>query len=202
MKDIRAATADEMILSFVQGEIDSPRWKIHYDNALALLRADRAKLVDRGDITDAQQNADRRRVLSAVRGYGRDEYLFKGFPVDTVWRLVTVTLAEVTRFKYMNQDIWSQLSAGTRAVADGAQNLDQLQVEDIHAIRDKVNSIAGDLQKGVGYRPLIGVQCAGTPDLVLIDGHHRATAYARAGSPSEIEVYIGTSARMRDWYWF
>jgi hypothetical protein len=149
MIEVREATADEMVLTFLRGEIDSPAWIGRYTSGLGFIRADRAKLIDHGDLTDAQQNANRRAVLGAVRGYEQDQYLFKSFPGDTDWRLVTATPADVTRFKYMNQGIWIQLSSGTRRVAAGAQNLDQVQVKD-KGIRDKVNGIAGDLRKGVG----------------------------------------------------
>jgi hypothetical protein len=202
MNSVRGASADEIVLAFLQGEVDSPAWIGRYTSALALVGADRAQIIDRGDITDAQQNADRRSVLAAVRGYGQDKYLFKGFPVDTDWRLVTATPAEVMRFKFINQATWIRLSAGTRLVADGVQNLDQAQIKEISDIRDKVTGIASDLKKGVKFLPLIAAQLAGASEIVLIDGHHRAAAYARTGSPNEIKVYIGTSARMGDWHWF
>jgi hypothetical protein len=66
MIDVRAAATAEMILAFLQGEIDSLAWIDRYTKALALIRADRSQLIDRGDPTDPQQNADRRGVLGAV----------------------------------------------------------------------------------------------------------------------------------------
>jgi hypothetical protein len=86
MNGVRAAAADEIVLAFLQGEVDSAAWIGRYTSALAIVGVDKAELIDRGDITDAQQNADRRSVLAAVRGYGEDQYLFKGFPADTDWR--------------------------------------------------------------------------------------------------------------------
>jgi hypothetical protein len=57
MIDVRAATTAEMILAFLQGEIDSLAWIDRYTKALALIRADRSQLIDRGDPTNPQQNA-------------------------------------------------------------------------------------------------------------------------------------------------
>jgi hypothetical protein len=193
MIDLRAATADEMILAFLQGEVDSPSWKQHYVNALEYLRTDRLSLIDHGELSNPQQNAARRFVLGSVRGYGRNEMLFRDFPDDTNWRLTKLTPAEVAQFKYINERGWIG-PAGSRLVADRANNLDQAHS---HAIRTEFNNKADRK-----CSPLIVAQCTGDPDIVIIEGHHRATAYAMMGAPDEIEAFIGTSAHMARWHWW
>lgn len=74
--------------------------------------------------------------------------------------------------------------------------LDQANNEEINA---NVTAIADRLRNGDRFPPLIAVQCAGFSDVVLIEGHNRATAYALTGLPDEIEVFIGTSAQIRFW---
>lgn len=198
MIEVRQATADEMILTFLRAEIDS-RWNDRYSSALARIGKARAQLIDCADTNDAQQNEDRRNILGIVRGYGRNQYLFESFPDHhTDWRLFTVTPADVSRFKYMNFPNWREL-ASTRLVADGVNNLNREQGGEIHA---SIAGIAARLRKGEGFSPLIAVQCPGNVDVVLIDGHHRATAYAWIGSPNEVEVFIGRSASMDRWKWF
>jgi hypothetical protein len=199
MIKVRAATADEMVLVFLRGEIDSQMWRDHYSAALVRIRADRTTLIDRGDLSDARQNDDRRSVLGDVRGYGRDQYLFLRFPADTGWQLVTAAPNEVRNFKYMNREPWTRLSGGTRLVADGVKNLDQGQNGEI---RGKVAGIATRLRGGEKFDPLIVAQHIGLDKAVLVEGHHRVTAYAWAELPSEIELFIGTSTHMDRWVFY
>jgi hypothetical protein len=191
MIDLRPATADEMISTFLRGEIDSPEWTDCYTNALARRHADRTQVIDHGNSTDAQQSAVRRLVLYECRGG-----LFRSFPNDTAWRLVTVSPTEVSDFKFMNFDVWRRLTS-TRLVSHGVQNLPQAQ-----GLAGKVNAIAARLRQGDTFQPLIAAQCDDRPDVVLMDGHHRATAYALSGLPNEIDVYIGRSPHMTGWHWF
>jgi hypothetical protein len=76
-----------------------------------------------------------------------------------------------------------------------------VQIKEIKAIGDKVAGIVIDLRQGVEFQPMIAVQRASPVEVVLIDGHHRATAYALTGLPTQIEVYIGTSVNMDRWHW-
>jgi hypothetical protein len=68
MIDVRDATLDEIILAWLQAEVDGPYTKDLYTPALAQLRTDRASLIDNSDLDNAQQCADRSLVLRASRG--------------------------------------------------------------------------------------------------------------------------------------
>jgi hypothetical protein len=201
MIDVRSITADEMILAFLRAEIDSPtdRGKILI-HALMQLHEDRGQLIDCADLTDERQNHARRMLLGAARGYGRNEYLFRNFPHDTAWRLVTVTPAEVRDFRYANTEGWTQLSGSSRLVADGVRNLDQPQYGEI---RGNVSGIATRLREGDTFPALIAVQCGShSAQPVLMEGHTRATAYALTDLPGETDVIVGSSAIMNRWQFF
>lgn len=199
MIDIRPATADEMVLAFLRGEVDSPtnRGQLVID-AIARIGANRVELLDHADLNDPQQNKARRRVLGETRGYGLGQWLFVGFPDDTTWRLVTVTPAEVKRFRYANCEPWASLSGTSRLVADGVKNLDLVQNA---VVRPDVFGIAARLPRHQ-FPQLIATQPAGATDIVLMEGHTRATAYALTNMPNEIEVFIGTSPGMAGWSFF
>jgi hypothetical protein len=203
MIEIRQATVDEMVLAFLQAEVDSPTERGQFfANGLTDLRADRRTLIDQGNLNDLHENALRAALLS-IRGYRHDKALFTNFPADTTWRLVTVTPAEVMKFKYANdavakQPVWARL-APTRLVADGVKNLDQVQNA---VIKDNVTGTVARVHRGRKLPALIAVQHSGVGGVVLMEGHTRATAYALAGLPEEIEVIIGTSARMNKWLFF
>jgi hypothetical protein len=189
-----STTADEMVLAFLQAEVDSPRYRDYYALALTKIGATRATLIDNADLQDARQNAARSVILGAFRGYGQNRVLFAGFPIDTCWRKVSVTPAELGHFKYAKHRIWSALTRGTRLVADGATNLDTVQTDE--NTRVHVRAVAERLAQGDRFPPLIAVQNAGAHDTVLMEGHTRATAYALTGIPDEITVLIGSSTDM------
>jgi hypothetical protein len=201
MKEVRPATVDEMIVAFLRADIETidPDRRELYAKVLAALGADRATLIHRGDIHDPQQN-DARRFVLGVRGYGQKIALFRDFPEDTGWHLFKVTPDEVKGFKYANRlENWARVSGYTRLVADGVKNLNQGGNE---KIKGNVTGIANRLRQGERFPPLIAVQQTGIADVVLMEGHNRATAYALTDWPDEIEVIIGTSAHMGDWLFF
>jgi hypothetical protein len=86
MREIGPASNNEIVLSFLRAEIDSPRPGPHYIAVLNQMRADRYSLIDNADLNDANANRVRARALGPVRGYGRNADLFRGFPTDTTWR--------------------------------------------------------------------------------------------------------------------
>jgi hypothetical protein len=197
MIEVRPATVDEMVLAFLRADFHTPATDRAplYIAVLARIGTDAALLIDRGDLNDPQQNRNRRSILCECRGA-----LFRGFPGDTVWRLVTVTPADVKRFMYANHlENWAAVSGGTRLVAKGAKNLDGEQNK---VIRGNVTGIAARLRRGERFPALIAAQHVDPDDLALIEGHNRATAYAWAGLPNEIDVLIGTSTHMDRWPFF
>jgi hypothetical protein len=200
MIEVRPATTDEMVLAFLQADMETPteRGKA-FAAALARTGVDRGLLIGaHADSNNPQQNNIRRCVLGVVRGYGWGQYLFTDFPNDTAWRLVTVTPTEVKGFKYANHAGWDW-SGSTRLVSEGVKNLDQVQIKEIS---DRVTNIAARLRQGARFPALIAAQCVGAADVVLIEGHTRATAYALTNQPGEIEVIIGTSSHMGGWPFF
>jgi hypothetical protein len=201
MTEVRQATADEVILAFLQAEIDSPteRGRI-VAGGLAHICADRGQLIDHADLKNPQHNSTRCWLLGYARGYRLNQFLFVNFPDDTAWRLVTVTPAEVKYFKYVNhQQGWAGLSGSSRLVIDGLKNLDQAQNPQYPC---NVKAIAARVRRGDRFPPLIAAQCTGAADMVLLEGHTRATAYALTGLPDEIEVFVGMSAHMANWMFF
>jgi hypothetical protein len=79
VRTVTEASEDEVILAFLQAEIDSER---HAPKMLKALRADGRprSLVDSAVLEDPGQNAYRRSLLGRVRGWARGEGMFQGFP--------------------------------------------------------------------------------------------------------------------------
>ena len=91
MERVRDLTEDEMILVFLRGEWDSKRWG---QTVRAVLNGN-IDLLREPDLTDADQNGERRKALAAYRGYGEDRWLFEGFPKEVEWAAVRVDLGEL-----------------------------------------------------------------------------------------------------------
>jgi len=198
MRLISDATVDEMVVAFLRAEANSTRW----GNAFANL--DR-RLIDEPDTTNVAQNAARADALAAHRGDVRTRTVFfRGLPLDTGWQRWALTPVELGDVRYANYVTWIKLSGGTRRIRDGAANVQQLQVYEDHDINAGIRATARAIDERKPMPELIAVaQDADGRDLVLLEGHTRATAYLIAKKPpTEVTVLTGWSRTMDTWPWF
>jgi hypothetical protein len=188
------ATTDEMILAFLQAEVPSPNFGHLYAQWLRHFGCD-DRIVTQPNLHDHGENRIRAQLLTNVRGYGTNEYLFTGFPADVTWRHVTLAAQEVAALQYANEPTWARLSVHTRRVHIGAQHL----TPDMGKASENIMAVANAIQRGEIFPALIAVTNAGDP-IVLLEGHTRATAYALTNSPAHL--ILGTSPHIRNWrYW-
>jgi hypothetical protein len=80
MRDLGPATEGDMVLAFVQAEIDSARFGPRYAAIRSNSGLERSSIVDEPNLQSDTENRIRRGLLTAVRGYGNRTLLFKGFP--------------------------------------------------------------------------------------------------------------------------
>jgi hypothetical protein len=191
MREEGSVSNDEMVLSFLRGEIDSPRWGPHYIAVLSRMRSDRLSLIDNADLNDANANRIRARVLGPVRGYGHNELLFRGFPTDTTWRRVQLDPPDFHKLNYLNCSPFPELTDGTRAIEVGARNYHR---DGELALR--VDNVVRAIEKGVSLQELILVEDADS--LVVLEGNTRATAYVKASTTS-FSALVGSSPTMYTW---
>ncbi len=165
MNNGKSITEDEMILEFISAERVSER-REQYE------RFDLASLIGR------------RQAIQAVRGFP-NLLLFSGFPPNTTiqWTRYTCAPCDLDRLYYIgNDEYWAALSSGSRRVSDGAMNPGR---------RTKISEIAANLEPKSSFPALIAVQV--NERIVLIEGHHRATAYALKNMPTNFDLIIGIS---------
>src|SRR5437588_4675892 len=110
MIEIGPATENEMVLAFVQAEIDSARFGPIYTGILSNSGINRESLIDRADLNSAKDNWMRKELLKRVRGYGNDSLLFRGFPNSVQWRRVGLEAADWEMVTYANYPTWLTLS--------------------------------------------------------------------------------------------
>jgi len=202
MTDLGLATEADMVLAFIKAEVDSVRFGALYQNCFDQLKPygfDRGALVDGADIHSAQQNAVRKEILKAIRGYGANQFLFIRFPTNVTWRRLALEQMDLCKLKYANCPPWVELSNNTRLVTEGAKNLgpDTPAKDDAANIR----AVADDLKRGRRYPELIGVDDP-NGHIILMEGHTRATAYVLAKLPERVECIVGSSPTMNNWAFY
>jgi hypothetical protein len=182
MIDLGPATQDEMVLAFLKAELKSPRFSGEY-------QIDQRGLIDSADLQSSSQNQARLEALQRVKG----ALVFR----DATWRRVALEKGDLTRLKYLNHPDWIELSGGTRLVSDGAKNVNSKKVSNINA---HVLAIAHAVKTGARHPELIAVvgEEKGA-DMILTEGHARATAYVLAGWPGQIVCILGTSRSTHGW---
>jgi hypothetical protein len=188
MIDKGAASEDEMVLEFLRADMRSPDWATKYRQSRYW--AQRKVLTDEhASPTDAVGNHARRDLLRKGR-----PGLFRLFPARVEWHRCELSLEELKTVKYLARcEKWARVSRLTREVGVGARHigLDQKTAR-------KVVAIARRYRCGEALPALIAVRANESDPLVMLEGHHRATALAILEPPS-VEVLVGTAPKIQAW---
>jgi hypothetical protein len=203
MIELGPATKDDAVLAYLQAEIDDPDRGPLILAAISALNYDRS-LIDNGDVSDAHANFARAVSLGLYRGYGLGEYVgnagntafFVDFPSDTTWRRVQLDLNDIGQLRYVGIQAFTDLSKGTHLVAQGASNYkaNSDTANKVDIIREKISR---GISRGVLFPELVLVE-DGQSRFVIIEGNHRATAYA-VERVNGVHALVGTSLTMDRW---
>ncbi len=201
MRRLRPAGEEEVIAAFLRQELASDRFR---RKVLGYLRRQGAseRLVAEPDLTNAQENAQRRRLLRLYRGYGPDagQYL-SGFPTEGVrWERAALTPDELRQVKYITWSYWLELSGGSRLPSDAADRI-RTGVRPYGVSNERVLKLAKLVAVGVTFPEPILVTAHEQGGLVVLEGHVRLTAYALHPDalPPELEVIVGYSPHVAQW---
>ena len=204
MEDLGAASDEQVILAWLQAEIESPPFQAyligdppkptHLARGLALAR--------NADLDNAEHNADRRRIIASAHGFGRGALIFAGLQDDIVWRRARVSTTDVAAMLYSNRNAtWTTLAPATRTVAEGASNAVRVYSGDdtnLHIL--SLARIICHADPAPELSPLI---CLRLPDgtISLLEGHTRATAIVLEGHrlPRGVDAFIGDSPSIKSW---
>ena len=192
---------NEMVLAFLRAEIDSARFSGKYKKYLSLFNRDRS-LIEKANLKDQEENEARLKLLNKTRGYTSRKWLFKNFPRDVQWYRVNFVGYESRKIKFAHYKDWTKLTKGTRFAFDGAQNIDTLYPGYNHKVN--VKAIVEDLKNGKTYPELICAALPNSKEIVLIEGHTRATAYFYLFGiiPEKFPVIVGYSKNISEWQLF
>ena len=115
-------TEHEMVATFLKAEINSSRFRRKLLPPLRLDGISRS-VVERPDTSDEVENTYRRRLLGALRGFGRDQNLFASFPRCVTWHRCALSKEQLGQVKYMRAAYWHDLSSGSRLPSEAAKNI-------------------------------------------------------------------------------
>jgi hypothetical protein len=191
MRVLRPACEDEMVATFLAGEVASTRFGPAIGAVLDELGQSR-HLVDDPDVSDKSANLVRRRILAAYRDYPAGG-VFTGMPDDIAWQWVALSPGEVRGVRYLDWPYWTDFSGGSRLVIDGASRLGAWQRQPPGT---SYRRIAEDLRAGRLPPPVILLGEPGPANLVVLEGHVRLTGLLICPQwlPPELEVLLGTTA--------
>src|SRR5579884_1756359 len=209
MRTVRPSSEAEMVALFLATEYPSPR--THQLIAQVLQREGwPPDILEQPNLNDEQENARRRSILAAYRGYGQNtdyfeslppdvEYLdyFEGFPLDVQWERAMLSRQELEQVKYIEYDYWIALSSGSRLPRDAVSNI--LAGNEVFGVsHQEVLQMAAAFRSGARFPTLILVGKNRESPLVLLEGHMRLTAMLLAPEclPTELEVMVGFSEQI------
>lgn len=200
MRLLERVADDEMIAAFLQAEIDSERFGRDVRSCLRPFGRG-VSILRTPDTTNSVENGIRREILASFRGYGRNAYLFPGFPANVIWWRAHLSVTYLLEVSYCTHPEWTGLSGGTRKVTDGAAAVrDGDESENARLIR----AIAAAIERGKPQAPLILVGKTESGPFVALEGHKRLTAYALTTEfiPSGVDVFVGLSEDIGGWRYF
>lgn len=202
MEDHGAASEDQVILAWLQAEIESldfqqylvgdPPNPVYLSMALKAARSPNLK--------DAEQNELRRRIITTTHGFGMGAGSFQGLANDIQWRRFKLTTDEVAEMLYANHSgAWAILAPVTRKVAEGATNVGHIFTG------DQTNMVVLSLASGICHseKKVPEIIALRRPDgrLVIMEGHARATAIALEAHRFQhgVEAYLGGGPSVASW---
>lgn len=196
---VKEISVNEVVLVFLKGELESPRYRKNYLEALSE-DGRTVGIIDKADLNSESENKYRLQLLGRVRGLGTGKFLFENFPEDTRWFKAEITKEELLRAKYINWSYWNELSGGSRLPIDAARRIKEGKAA-YEQSNDKFLHLAEAIKKGKELPPLILVSTYKSGDVVILEGHNRLTGLALVPDliPDKVEIIIGLSEKMDKW---
>jgi hypothetical protein len=203
MDDLGSATENQVILAWLQAEIESVSFQQYLagepPNPVYLAQALRAARSP--NLRDADQNELRRKIVVKTHGFGLGIKSFEGLANDIQWRRARLTSHEVGEMLYASgHSAWTTLAPVTRKVAEGASNVGHVfSGEQTNML---VLALALRIADTNPPPALPEIICLRRPDsqLVIMEGHTRATAIMlEAHRIPQVNVYVGASPSVASW---
>ena len=189
----------EMVALFLRSELKSDRWA----NVILKVLSERAipaNLITDADTTDAEANEQRAKILGAFRGYRENRELFEGYPDNVVWHRVILEGGDFQRLKYVDYSYWNELTGGSRRPLDAVATV--LSGKEVFGVSNQPSIDGAEaIRSGATFDPIILIASDPESDIVILEGHGRATVYALAGKDTyqRLPALLGLSPCFASW---
>ena len=193
-----AATEDNMIATFLRGELASSRFGERLVQCIQQLGL-AVDLVTSPDLADEAANHARRELLTHFRGWGSTQSVFGGLPAERMdWFWVALSEQDLLERVFYIQYFWEAFSGGTRRPAQVAERVRSSEAEIGLEI---FQAILANVRSGNMPTPPILVSNPAMQRLVILEGHLRITAYLIEPEvvPFPIRALLGLSDYIHEW---
>ena len=167
MKFMRKSDENEMILSFLKGELSSDRFR----EKLLKIISNNTSIITNGDITNKEENILRYQILQKYRGYPNKE-LFFNFPKIISWDYVELDNSDLDKIYYINYDYWNELSNNTSKPKEAANMI--REGKEIYGVSNE--PFIKGMKEKEKFPPVILITC-NREKYLIIEGHSRMTIY-------------------------
>lgn len=189
MKVLHQSSEEEMILEYLRAEVSSKRFSDNIRKTMKKLALDE-KIISSANLQSDDENRERRKLLGAVRGYGRNESMFERFPAITDWKLCSFSQEDLDKIRYIDYSYWNELSGGTHRPVDAAETIRKGIC--IYGQSNEGFSNAASYIRNGGIFSKMFFLTADFESYVIVEGHLRMTAYAMAPDYfNDVEVIVG-----------
>lgn len=189
MNYLRESSEDEMISEFLKAEYLSERFSEQIKSEMSQLLIAEHVILE-ADIESANENAQRKKLLSEFRGYGLNQEMFERFPAVTAWNLCSFSSDDLERIRYIDYSYWNELSAGTHLPMAAAETIRKGII--IYGQDNDGFLRATEYIRSGGTFPRMFFLTSDFDKFVIVEGHLRMTAYALAPECfNQVEVIVG-----------
>lgn len=186
----RQKTFDEIVHSWLKDE-----WYLnHYDQ---LRQTVAMKILDDPDFFNEGENKTRLELLRHVR-----QPMVDPLPNDTEWYVIDFNKDDLNRTFIVPSSDWLPLTNNTFHILEALKN-----VESNLDHADRIREIKAATDNGNVSKNLILVASSSESLFTIIEGNHRAVAFAskaleNSGEAIVEEIFLGISPQMKSYIWY
>ncbi len=190
---MKRISENEMVATFLRGELDSTRFGENITKILDELHVDKS-IITSPNLKNKKENDLRKKILTHHRGYSTKEMLFSQFPDTVNWYKTTIPKKLLFDLRYIEYSYWTEITGGSRKVKDAIDTIKAGRLV-FNQSNEPFYKAAEAVRNGITFPHLILVTKKGPESAIILEGHLRATAYVLAfdQAPDEVPVILGVA---------
>lgn len=175
MEEFLPVEEAEVVLAFLRGEVNSPRFGTSAKRAV--VEAGGLQLVRSPSLDSEEENRAREQALADYRGW-RSKEVFQDFPDNVEWFYGVIPSKHLERIRFIDYSYWNELSGGSRLPKDVLRTIQAGKLP--HWLNELGTDWCIEFAERLKTTRIVeDVIVMGTPnlsELVLLEGHARLAA--------------------------